>query len=293
MLDYEFIKSFVFPDVVQSYTERDSMLYALGLGFGANPLDEDELKFVYESGLRTVPTQAAVLGSPGFIWQNPVFAADWVKVVHGEQDIEWYRPLPAEATLVGRNRVASLTDKGAGKGAIARVVRDLMDQSTGELIAQVRQLTFLRGDGGYSQDSSQSDPPPAALPLITDEMGEPHTEVELEIVPQAALIYRLSGDRNPLHADPAVARKAGFDRPILHGLCTYGMAARALLRTGLGYDPSRLKRLAVRFTAPLFPGEAVRFQFWNVGSGRLAIRAVVRQRNVTVLNHGFAEIAVT
>jgi acyl dehydratase len=291
MLDYAATRNRDFPDAIQTYGARDTILYALGLGYGADPLDEQELRFVYEGTLTSVPTQVAVLGSPGFFWQDPSLGVDWVKIVHGEQDVRWFRPLPPAATIVGRNRIAGLTDKGPGKGVIAQVVRDIIDQASGERIAEVRQVTVLRGNGGYSLDNGQSDPPPATLPPIGDELGAPHRTVVLATLPQAALIYRLSGDYNPLHADPATARAAGFDRPILHGLCTYGMTARALLGAYLDHDATRLRRLAVRFTAPVFPGETLTFELWQRSETQIAIRATVAARDVTVLNHGIAEIA--
>ena len=290
MLNYAVVRNRSFPDVVQTYTQRDSMLYAIGLGFGCDPLDTDELRYVFENNLTAVPTMAAVLGSPGFFWQDPVLGADWVKIVHGEQDIRWLRPLPPGATVIGRNRVAGLTDKGEGKGAIAQVVRDLILEENGEKIAEVRQLTFLRGNGGYSLDDDTSDPAPTPLPVIGDDLGSAQRIIEFTTLPQAALIYRLSGDMNPLHADPAIAKAAGFDRPILHGLCTYGMAARAVLRGYLGYDAVRLRRLAVRFSAPVFPGETLRFELWQRSATDIALRARVVERDVVVLNHGVAEI---
>ena len=290
MLNYAEARNRVFSDVIQPYAATDTMLYALGLGYGADPLDEDELRFVYEADLLSVPTQVAVLGAPGFFWQDPAFGVDWVTLVHGEQDVRWFRPLPPAATVIGKNRVAAITDKGAGKGAIAQVMREVIAQDSGETIAEVRQTVFLRGDGGYSRDGSESDPLPAPLPPIGDDLGAPHWTVELATLPQSALIYRLSGDFNPLHADPAIARAAGFDRPILHGLCTYGMAARALLRNFPGHDVSRLRRLAVRFTAPVFPGETLTFEFWQRSATDIAVRARVAARGVTVLNNGIAEI---
>jgi acyl dehydratase len=290
MLNYAAARNRLFPDVKQSYSPRDAMLYALGLGLGSDPLDAGELRYVFEANLSTVPTMAAVLGSPGFFWQEPVLGVDWVKIVHGEQDIRWLAPLPPSATVIGRNRVAGITDKGEGRGAIAQVVRDLFVQDSGERIAEVRQITFLRGNGGYSANEGESDPPPAALPTIGDELGPPDCSLEFATLAQAALIYRLSGDMNPLHADPAIARAAGFDRPILHGLCTYGMAARAVLRGYLDYDAAKLRRLAVRFTAPVFPGESIRFEMWRRSATEIALRAHVVERNVIVLNNGIAEI---
>ncbi len=291
MLDYSAIRARAFPDIVQRYAAHETILYALGLGYGVDPLDEDELRFVIEPELKAVPTQVAVLGTPGFFWQDPALGVDWVRIVHGEQDIRWFGTLPSAATVMARNRVAALTDKGPGKGAVAQIVRDLFEEESGKKIAEVRQVVFLRGNGGYSSYNGKSDPPPTPLPQIDDVFGPPDCIVEFATLRQAALIYRLSGDFNPLHADPATARTAGFDRPILHGLCSYGMAARALLGAYLDHDPSRLRRLAVRFTAPVFPGETLAFEFWRRGDSEIAIRARVPARDVTVLNHGIAEIA--
>jgi acyl dehydratase len=288
MLNYDAVKNWDFGSIVQTYTERDSMLYALGLGFGADAMDVDQLAYVYEKQLRTVPTMATVLGGPGFWWRDARTGADWVKLVHGEQAIRMWKPLPASATVVAQNRVTSITDKGAGKGAIVAIRREIRDQASGELLAEVVQGTFLRGDGGYSQGSGQSDPGPPALPATPE--GVPHLEVELATVEQQALIYRLSGDYNPLHADPDVARAAGFKRPILHGLCTYGMAAHAVLRAVTRYDASRIRAFAVRFTSPVTPGDRIKFQLWERDSSSFHLRARVDARDVVVLNNGVVEL---
>ena len=288
MLDYHVCKNWTFPDIVHRYTERDSMLYALGLGFGSDPMDRGALRFVFEKNLQAVPTLATVMGSPGIWWRDPRTGADAVKLVHGEQDIRLLRPLAASGTLVARNRVISLTDKGAGKGAIAVLLRSLVDEATGETVAESRNVTFLRGDGGFSDISGVSDPGPEPLPAVPERAAE--IEVSYATRPETALIYRLSGDVNPLHADPDVAAKAGFDRPILHGLCTYGMGARAVIENVLGHDAARLKRLAVRFTSPVWPGETVRYELWREGDARLSLRASVDARKVVVLNNGVVEI---
>jgi acyl dehydratase len=289
MLDYQAVKSRDFGEIVQTYSRRDTMLYALGIGMGADPLDAGQLRYVFEKDLVAVPTMVAVLGSPGFWWNDPKTGADWVKLVHGEQHIRLYRPLPPEGTVVARNRVISLTDKGAGKGAIALIRRELFEQGGAEPLAESTQLTFLRGDGGFSERSGLSDPAPEALPAVPERA--PDAQVELGSLPQAALIYRLSGDYNVLHADPKVAEAAGFPRPILHGLCTFGMAAHAVLRSCCDYDASRIRRLSVRFTAPVFPGETLRFQIWRGGDTRLHLRATVDARGATVLNNGLVELA--
>jgi acyl dehydratase len=289
MLDYHAVKNWDFGEIAHPYTTRDVMLYALGVGIGSDPLHEGQLRFVYEKDLQTVPSMASVLGSPGFWWKDPRTGADWVKLVHGEQHLQLFKPLPTAATVLARNRVLSITDKGAGKGAIAVIRRELIDQASGEALAQSTNVTFLRGDGGYSEQSGSSDPAPPLLPAVPDR--PPDIEVDLASLAHQALIYRLSGDYNVLHADPAVARAAGFSRPILHGLCTYGMAAHALLKTVCDYEAGAIRRLAMRFTAPVYPGESVRFQLWRRDARSLHLRARVEERDAVVLNNGIVEIA--
>jgi acyl dehydratase len=288
MLDYEICKNWTFPDLVHRYTARDTMLYALGLGFGQDPMDRGALRFVYEQELQAVPTMAAVMGSPGIWWRDPKTGADAVKLVHGEQDVRVLRPLPVKGCMVARNRVVSLTDKGAGKGAVAVVLRTLVDEASGETVAESRNVTFLRGDGGFSAGGGKSDPGPEPLPAVPERAAD--VEVSYATRPEAALIYRLSGDVNPLHADPEVAAKAGFDRPILHGLCTYGMAGRAVIEQVLDHDAARLKRLALRFTSPVWPGETVRYELWREGGALLRLRASVDARKTVVLNNGLVEL---
>jgi acyl dehydratase len=287
MLDYQVCKNWAFDDIEVRYTERDTMLYALGLGYGEDPMDRGQLRFVYEKGLQAVPTMACVMGSPGIWWKDPRTGADPVKLVHGEQDLRLLAPLPASATLIARNRVVSLTDKGAGKGAVAVLLRELFDKDSGQKLVESRNVTFLRGDGGFSEKSGVSDPGPAPLPPVPERAAD--FEVTLTSLPQAALLYRLSGDYNPLHADPDFSAKAGFERPILHGLCTYGMAARAVIAKALDNDASRLRRLAVRFTSPVWPGETVRYELWKTDGTALHLRATVDERKTVVLNNGVVE----
>ncbi len=291
-INYQQLKARVFPDVRQTYSARDCMLYALSLGLGSDPLDPRALPFVYEGtpgGLRVLPTLAAVLGYPGFWAKVPDSGIDWVRLVHGEQSLIVHQPLPAAMTLVGKNRITDLIDKGAGKGAIVVVERRLED-TFGVLYATLRQVIFCRGDGGFSSlhGGQPSDPPLASL-AATPEDRAPDLIDDQAIRPEAALLYRLLADDNPLHADPEVARAAGFERPILHGLATYGLAARALIRQCAGDDPTRLRRLDVRFAAPVFPGETLRTEIWRDGSG-LKFRARVLERDRIVLSHGHADI---
>jgi len=289
MLNYEVCKNWKFDEVVHSYNRRDTMLYALGIGMGVPATDVQQLRYVYEENLQAVPVMASVLGTPAGWLRDPRTGADYVKLVHGEQDVRLFAPLPAKGEVRAVPRVASITDKGAGKGAVVVVERDLFDAADGTHYARVRQLSFLRGDGGFSAQWGVSDPAPEALPSMEDRPAD--IEVTLPSLEQAALIYRLSGDYNPLHADPEVAKAAGFARPILHGLCTFGMAAHAALRTLCDYDASRLKRLAARFTSPVYPGESVRFEIWRNAAGPARLRAQVDARGVTVLNNGVIEVA--
>ncbi|OAI94793.1 MaoC/PaaZ C-terminal domain-containing protein [Pseudomonas putida] len=289
MLNYERVKHWPIEEVTQSYSKRDSILYALGLGVGGDPMDPVQLRFTFEKDLQAVPTLAAAIAWPKPWMTNPDTGVDYLKLVHGEQDTEWFRPMPAEATVRSQTRVNRICDKGAGKGAIVELLRDIINVETGERIAQTRQVSFLRGDGGYSAEAGVSDAPPQSLPAVPERA--PDFEYELFSPPQAALIYRLSGDSNPLHADPEVASRAGFPQPILHGLATYGMAAFAAVCRCADGDASRLKRLAARFTSPVFPGETLRFQFWSGEEGRIHLRARVDARDVTVLNNGVIELA--
>lgn len=295
-IDYQHLKNRAFAPVHQHYTERDTMLYALSLGLGNDPLDAGALPFVYEGlegGLRALPTQAVVLGYPGFWAREPDTGIDWVKLMHGEQRVRWHQPLPASGAVVGKNRITHLIDKGEGKGAILIIERQL-ETAAGELLATLQQVTFLRGDGGYSQlrGGQPSDAPLPALQPTPDDRAPDFTDTQATR-PEAALLYRLMGDTNPLHADPAVAAKAGFARPILHGLASYGLVAHAALRQCAGGDPARLKALDIRFAAPVYPGETLITEIWRVPGqpGQLQLRARVAERGIVVLSHGFAELA--
>ncbi|NQE47249.1 3-alpha,7-alpha,12-alpha-trihydroxy-5-beta-cholest-24-enoyl-CoA hydratase [Herbaspirillum rubrisubalbicans] len=289
MLDYQTIKNWPIEDVLQHYTERDTMLYALGLGIGADPLDPEQLRYVYEKNLQALPTFAAALAWPKSWMRNPETGIDYVKLVHGEQDVRWLRPIPAAAHIRSRTRVSRVVDKGAGKGAVVEQLRELVDEAGGAILAEVRQVSFLRGDGGFSAADGVSDAPPEALPAVPERASDAQWSVSTP--PQAALLYRLSGDSNALHADPEVAARAGFPRPILHGLATYGMACYAALRVCAGNDASRLTRLATRFTAPVYPGEEVQFEFWRESDTMWRLRARVAAREAVVLNNGIVELA--
>ncbi len=282
-MDYQNIKNWSFPDVVQDYTEKDTILYALGIGFGQEATNPNHLKYVYEQDLQAFPTMAVVLGYPGFWMKDPKAGINWVKLVHGEQRLTIHRPIPAKGRVIGRSRISHVIDKGADKGALVITERTLSDDQ-GNALVTIAQTTFCRGDGGLSQ----SDESPAALEATPD--TSPDMTCSLPILEQAALIYRLCADNNPLHADPDVAAKAGYPRPILHGLCTYGVAARAIVQTACGNDASKLMSLNTRFSSPVFPGETLIVEMWRDGSKGVRFRAKVAERDIVVLSHGYAGI---
>ena len=283
--DYHRIRNWPFDEVRQSYSARDTVLYALGVGLGADPLNEDELRYVFEESgsFSALPTMVVVLGSPGFWSRDPETGIDWVRILHGEQKLELHAPIPTAATITARTRVTGVADKGAGKGALILSERTLVDAATGTPLATLTSTTFARGNGGYGGPSDAM-PQPHRLPD-----REPDTVCDLPTDDRAALIYRLSGDYNPLHASPSVARAAGFDKPILHGLCSLGVAGHALLRTCCGYDAGRLRAMQLRFSAPVYPGETIRTEIWQDGT-EVSFRSRVIERDVVVLNNGRAEL---
>jgi acyl dehydratase len=229
-----------------------------------------------------LPTMATVLGYGGS-WAREA-GIDQVKVVNGEQGFTLHRPLQTGGTLIGQTRILEVIDKGAGKGALIFSERHVTDMATGELVATISQTAFCRGDGGFG-----GPPRPAPTPTHPIPTRAPDFTCDLRTRPEAALIYRLSGDYNPLHAEPAFAKAAGFERPILHGLGTFGVSGHALLKTLCGYDPNRLISFGCRFSAPVFPGETIRTQMWRDGAV-VSFRARVVERDVVAITNGRAEV---
>jgi acyl dehydratase len=284
-INYEKLLALKIPEVEQTYGPKDAILYALGVGLGHDPLNEDELPFVYDKNLKVLPTFAVVLGWPGFWPRDLDTGIDWVKLVAGEQGLVLHRPLPPRGAIVGRNRVTEVIDKGPGKGALVYSERVVTDKASGEKLATVTQTTFCRGDGGFGG------PPRQAPPVHLIPERAPDFVGDLATRPEAALIYRLSGDPNPLHVDPAVAKAAGFPKPILHGLATFGIAGHAILKNLCGYDPTKLTAISGRYSAPVFPGETIRTEIWRDG-GVVSFRARVVERDVIAINNGRAEVRV-
>lgn len=280
------LTSYQFPDSRQDYTERDVILYALGLGLGSDPVDPRQLQFVYEKGLRTLPTMGVVLAHPGFWAGDPELGIDWVRMLHVGQGLTVHRAIPHTGSVIGRQRIADVIDRGADRGALVYYERDVVDAQTGELLATVRQTLLCRGNGGFGGEERQVQPPPKIPERAADRV------VEKATLPQTALLYRLSGDVNPLHADPEIAKKAGFPRPILHGLASYGIAGQAVIDDLLDGDAERLAAFDVRFTSPVFPGETLRTELWNEG-GEILLRTTAVEREMVVLDNGLVELRPT
>ena len=283
--DYNKLKNWPFAEITQTYSARDTILYALGVGLGANPMDEQQLKYVFEEAepFMALPTMAVVLGSPGFWSRDPETGIDWVKVLHGEQKMVIHNPLPTSATIKAKTKVTGLVDKGADKGALILTERTLKDADSGLDLATLTSTTFARGNGGYGGPSDEA-PRPHKVPE-----REPDLSVDLATLDMAALIYRLSGDYNPLHASPSVAKAAGFKKPILHGLCSLGVAGHAILKGCCDYDANRLKSLQLRFSSPVYPGETVRTEIWQDGKD-ISFKSKIVERDVVVLDNGHATV---
>lgn len=283
-IQYERLRNWPFEDRVDQYDVQDSILYALTLGYGSDPCNENDLRYVYEKDTLAVPTLLATVGAPGAWATNPETGIDWVQLLHGEHRMKFHAPVRPAASVVSKTRVTHVVDKGAGKGALVVTTREILDADSGAALATIEHVSFCRADGGFGQGDEPLPPLPPTPGSSADE------SILVQSLPQSALLYRLNGDLNPIHILPDMATKAGFDRPILHGLCTYGMAARALLATYCPADPSRLKEFSVRFSAPIFPGETLRVEAWRSGSS-VQFRALAHERNVVVLSNGVATIS--
>lgn len=260
-----------------TYTDRETMLYALGVGMGRDPMNAAELPYVYENGLKTIPTMASVIA-----WgQRTIGQAgiNYLMVVHGEQRLTMHKPLPSSATIISDERVTAAVDKGPGKGALIYTEKVIRLKDTNELLCTTGGTIFARGDGGFGGPSTGG-PEPHVLPE-----RKPDAVCETDTRADQALLYRLSGDRNPLHSDPNIAKMAGYPRPILHGLCSYGTACRAVLHTICDYDHTLITGFDVRFSSPVFPGETIVTEMWKDGSV-VSFRSKVKERDVVVLNNG-------
>jgi acyl dehydratase len=265
-----------------AYGDREVMLYAYGIGMGADPMNEHELAFVNEATatprpLKVVPTFASVAAwgaGPGEMNLNRMM------VVDGERDIAFHRPLAVAANLIVDSRVLAVFDKGKDKGAVIRH-QTVLKNDRGEELATLVASRFARGDGGFG-GPSEGQPEPHKVPTRA-----PDRSVDIPTRPDQALIYRLCGDRNPLHSDPEFARRAGFPKPILHGMCTFGITCRGILQTYADYDPAAFRRHAARFSSPVYPGETVTLDMWKDGNV-ISFEARVKARDAIVIRSGKA-----
>ncbi|HEY1751629.1 MAG TPA: MaoC/PaaZ C-terminal domain-containing protein [Caulobacteraceae bacterium] len=286
-----------YPDILDqrtaartfTYGDKDVMLYALGIGLGADPMNEKELPFVYERNLKVVPTAATVLAAasnraaegraaPTLPEGHRPSQINYLMMVHGEQKVELHKPLPTVGTFTAEGRTVGAWDKGEGKGAVV-VNETTWTDEKGELVATLTGSMFARGDGGFG-GPTEGQPEPHEVPSRA-----PDRSADIATRPDQALIYRLNGDRNPLHSDPDSAKRSGFPRPILHGLCTYGITCRAVLQELLDYDADQILSHQVRFSAPVFPGDVITVDLWRDGK-TISFEARVKARDAKVIRNG-------
>lgn len=281
-LNYDALMGTRMADKPTTYSDKDTMLYALALGFGSDPQDDAELPFVFEGrSLRTVPTMASVL-TPGDLLADCGW--DYSRMVLGEQKLDLFRPLPAMGSLLTDSRVVSVFDKGPDVGAVITVESEVRMAKDDTALFTIGSTVIARGDGGFGGPKDKG-PEVHKLPDREADMS-----CDLSTQTDQALLFRLCRDRNPLHADPAMARQVGFDRPILHGLCTYGIACRAILKTICNYDYTLITGFNARFTAPIYPGDTVTTEMWQ-DRNIVSFRCLVRARDSVVINNGMCTLA--
>ncbi len=260
------------------YNERDLMLYALGAG-----CTTDELDFVYEKNLKVLPTFAVIPAFPVMMGIGQVVEINPVMVLHGEQRIDLRAPISTKGRLTTGGKISAVYDKGSG--AVIVVESETKDEKGTLLFANTSSI-FVRGAGGFGGERG----PSASNKNIPPEKRPDHT-VQYKTLPQQAAIYRLSGDRNPLHIDPEFAKMAGFNTPILHGLCTFGHVGRAILHSCCGGDPARFKSLEVRFAGVVYPGETIVTEIWRDSGNKVIVQAKAAERNEVVIANAAATVA--
>lgn len=293
----ELLLSQKLPEKTFNYTERDAAIYALGVGAcGRDAVDADELKYVYhENGqqfIQVLPTFSALFSfelEPSGAIDLPGLQYDPRLLLHGQQYMELYKPFPSSASIRNEACIAGLHDKG--KAAILEIETKSYNAESGELLCMNRMTAFLRGAGGFSNSSqpfSYSKYQTIPVSAVKIPKSQPFAVFEDYTQPSQALVYRLSGDYNPLHSDPMVAKAAGFSRPILHGLCTMGFAVRAIIKFICRGDPNMVKNIFSRFLLHVYPGETLVTEMWLQGL-RVIYQVKVKERNRSVLS-GFVDV---
>lgn len=255
------------PATVYQYTDREVMLYAIGVG-------ATELEFIYERGLKVIPSFAVIPAFPALMGMVGAVDVNPMMILHGEQAFRVHKSIPAEGKLTTTGRLTGLYDKG--KGALI-TIETLTKDEGGDLLFTNQFGVFVRGAGGFGGErgpEAGNNPPERA----------PDRSVTMATLPIQAAIYRLSGDRNPLHIDPAFAKMAGYDRPILHGLCTFGHVCRAALKEYCDNDPSRFLGMSARFSGVVYPGDAITTEMWDVGGGKIVVQAKTQEGRVVISN---------
>ncbi len=275
-IDYDHVMSLTKASA-HAWTEKDAILYALGIGMGADPLDETELRFVYEDSLKVFPTFPVVVGFHGGALED--IGIDYRYVLHGEHAVTLHRPFPASGRASAASRISGAWDKGAAKGAIFSQEKILTLDGDTQPLATLQTTSFARAEGGFG-GPRDGQPSPHRPPSRS-----PDHILRIATTPGQALLYRQSGDLNPLHADPGTARAAGYERPILHGLCSFAICCRAVMATYCNFDPSRIQHHQVRFSAPVYPGETLAIALWKDGK-TVSFEARVESRGITAIRNG-------
>ena len=295
-LNYDKLMATSIVDLPFSYRDTETILYALSVGLGRDALDAGELPYVYEGGplLKTLPSLATVLipdmFPPGLGW-------DYSQVLHAEQRLELFRPLPPAADILVNKRIVEAYDRGPKIGALIQFEAEARLASDDTVLFTLGNPIVARrdgvgggllggGDGGFGGPNGKG-PAPHRVPR-----WEPDLSCDLSTRPDQALLYRLNGDRNPLHADPSVASSVGFDRPILHGLCTYGIACHAILKTICDYDHTLISALDARFSSPVLPGDTITTDMWQDGNV-VSFQCRAKERNIVVLKNGRCKLNVS
>ena len=270
------------PEAKQVLTRRDVALYALSVGFGRDPLDATQLRYVdpWSPDLTPLPSMALAMGYPGFWLGDPALGLDAKRILHVGQSIEILAPLPVEGQVTGRTRVTALVDRGADKGALLFSQRDVSD-AHGRPFARLSQTHMLRGIGGFDSFGPQPQAPRRTEPSAACAV------IDIPTRPEQALLYRLNGDSNPIHSDPVIAASAGFQAPILHGMCSFALLTKGLVGVLCEDKPERLQTLSMRFTGIVYPGETLRAHVFRDGS----FRASIVERNATVIDFGSTALA--